>query len=91
MHISWIPPYTLDIDGISPDIEGYCVQVINSTSLQILYSQCGITATDFSYPVPVDALCHIYMLTVTPVNVVGNGTPRTVSYFETETGEVAEV
>ena len=46
--------------------------VVNSTS-STLHSECGITETEYECPIPPDSACHMYMFTVTPVNVVGNG------------------
>ena len=42
--------------------------------------------TEFSYPVPQDAVCHSYVLTITPVNVIGRGVSSSVSYIGTEAG-----
>ena len=73
--LTWTAPFTLDIAGVDPDIT-YCVGVVNSTS-STLHSQCGITETEYEYPIPPDSACHMYMFTVTPVNPVGNGQPST--------------
>ena len=74
ISLTWTAPFTLDIPG-DPDIT-YCVGVVNSTSSSILHSQCGITETGFSFSIPPDSACHNYTFTftITPVNVVGNGT-----------------
>ena len=63
------------------------MDVINSTSSVTLHSQCDIIMTEFSYPLPQDAVCHSYVLTITPVNVVGRGVSSSVSYIGTEAGE----
>ena len=81
ISITWEPPFTLDITGEDPDITGYCVDVINSTSSVTLHSQCGITETTFTFPIPTDTNCHAYNFSVTPVNIVGNGTEDTTSYI----------
>ena len=85
LSLTWEPPFTLDIDGVDPDIT-YCVDVINSTSSVTLHSECGITETEFSYPLPQDAVCHSYVLTITPVNVVGRGVSSSLTYIGTEAG-----
>ena len=85
LSLTWEPPFTLDINGVDPDIT-YCVDVINSTSLITLRLQCDIIMTEFSYPLPQDAVCHSYVLTITPVNVVGRGVSSFVSYIGTEVG-----
>ena len=75
ISLTWTAPFTLDISFVDPDIT-YCVGVVNSTSSSTLHSQCGITETVFSFSIPPDTACHNYMFTftITPVNVVGNGT-----------------
>ncbi len=76
ISLSWEAPSTL----LDNQVITYCVDVVNSTSSATLHSECGITAPNFTYPIPRDSDCHAIMFTVTPVNVVGNGTNRTVSY-----------
>ena len=92
LSLTWEPPFTLDITGVDPDIT-YCVNVIVSTSSAALHSLCDITMTEFSYPLPQDAVCHsyVYVLTITPVTVVGRGAPSSVSYIGTETGTAEQV
>ena len=75
-------PFTLDIRGVNPDIT-YCVDVVNSTSSSTLHSLCGISETEYEYPIPPDSACHDHMVTVTPVNPAGNGTSSTLLYSET--------
>ena len=84
LSLTWEPPFTLDLSGDS-DITGYCVDVINSTSSVILYSQCGINETEFGYPVPPNTGCTVYHFTITPVNIVGRGEGSTTSYVESQT------
>ncbi len=75
ISLTWIPPFSLDIPGVDPDITGYCVGVVNSTSSSVIHSQCGITDTQYNYTVsPNCTVCDTYTFTVTPVNIVGNGT-----------------
>ena len=81
LSLTWEPPFTLDITGVDPDITGYCVDVINSTSTVRLHTQCGITESSFTFPIPEDADSHMYNFTVIPVNIVGNGTENTISYI----------
>ena len=73
--LTWTPPFSLDITGIHPDIAGYCVDVTTANSS--IHSECGITRTEFSYD-SITNLCTVVKFTVTPINVVGNGTRRTV-------------
>ncbi len=73
ISLTWTPPFSLDIPGVDPDITGYCVGVVNSTSSLVIDSQCGITDTQYNYTVsPNDTVCDTYTFTVTPVNIVGN-------------------
>ena len=81
ISLNWTAPFTLDIPG-DPDIT-YCVGVVYSTSSSTLHSQCGITETEYEYPIPPDSACHDHMVTVTPVNSAGNGTSSTLTYSQT--------
>ena len=83
--LNWTAPFTLDIRQIDPDTT-YCVDVINSTSSEILHSRCEINANNFSYPVPPGSDCHATLFTVTPVNVVGSGTNKTISFSGVDSG-----
>jgi hypothetical protein len=74
--LTWTPPFTLDITQVEPDISGYCVDIINSTSSLVLFSQCGINVTVFSHYKPPENAVFV----VTPVNIVGNGTQQNISY-----------
>ena len=76
--LTWEPPFTLDIPGVDPDITGYCVEVLNLfPHTEVIYSECGFNVTEFSYPIPPDAGCNIYVFSVTPVNIVGMGEAAT--------------
>ncbi len=80
ISLTWTPPFSLDIPGDDPDITGYCVGVVNSTSSLVIHSQCGITDTQYNYTVsPRSTSCDTYTFTVTPVNIVGNGTSANVT------------
>jgi hypothetical protein len=75
IYFTWTPPFTLDITDVEPDISGYCIDIINSTTSSTLYSLCGINETEFIFPTPPDNGCQGYIAcTVIPVNAVGNGT-----------------
>ena len=81
ISLAWTPPFSLDITNVDPDIT-YCVGVDNSNSLVIFY-QCGITDTQYnsfrSTP------CDNYTITITPVNIVGNGTSSNVTLLSSIT------
>ncbi len=55
--------------------------VVNPTSSLVIDSQCGITDTQYNYTLsPNDNIvCDTYTFTVTPVNIVGNGTSASVT------------
>ena len=91
LFLTWEPPFTLDITSEDPDITGYCVDVVDSTSSTTLLSQCGINETEYSYPLPQDAVCHSYVLSITPVNVIGRGISSSVLYIGTEAGTCTHV
>ncbi len=56
------------------------MSVVNSTSSLVIDSQCGITDTHYNYTVSHnDIVCDTYTFTVTPVNIVGNGTSASVT------------
>ena len=77
LALNWRAPFTLDITGIQPDIQ-YCVDVMTTTSS---LTTCTINVTKFSYSLPPNSSCHdYYEFTVTPVNVVGNGTPSSLNF-----------
>ncbi len=74
ISLTWTPPFSLDITSVDPDIT-YCVGVVNSTSSLVIHSQCGITDTQYNYTVsPRSTPCDNYTFTVTPNNLVGDGT-----------------
>ena len=83
-YLNWTAPFSFDILDVDPDIT-YCVDVVNSSSSAVLYSQCGINVTMFMYPYPFHVGCKVFLFNVTPVNIVGNGTVRTAD-FRTENG-----
>ena len=75
--LTWEPPFTLDIANI-PDITGYCVEVLNLfIHTEVIYSECDINVTEFSYFLPPDAGCNIYVFRVAAVNIVGMGEAAT--------------
>ena len=84
--LTWEPPFTLDIDNIDQDIT-YCVEVLDlSPHTEVIYSECGINVTEFSYPIPPDAGCRIDVFSVIPVNIVGLGEAATTSLYYPDKG-----
>ena len=89
ISLTWNPPFTLDITAIDPDIT-YRVDVINSTSSQVIHSQGGITITQYNYTTslsPERRACDIFKFTITPVNRVGNGDNSSISKSFLNVGE----
>ena len=93
ISLTWTPPFSLDLHNVDPDISGYCVGVVNSTSSLVIHSQCGITDTQYNYTVsPRSTPCDTYTFTVTPVNTVGNGTSASVTLQSSITeGEIYHI
>ena len=79
-YLTWPEPPTLDITDEDPDIVGYCVDVIDSTSSVTLHSDCEITETEFYYPIPSDAPCTEYVFNIRARNAAGTGEPSTTDY-----------
>ena len=81
--VSWDPPFTQDITFEDPDIIGYCVSVhathITSADTQMPVDLCE-KETEIQYQLLDSGSCYLYMITVTPVNRVGNGTPDSMIY-----------
>ena len=85
ISLTWTPPFSLDITDIDPDIEGYCVDVIDTSSSLVVHSECGITETQFSYPIPPNISHSLYyVFKVIAVNAIGNGTQSVIVYSESE-------
>ena len=80
--LTWVPPFSLDLTGVDPDIV-YCVEVYNITCgrRDLIVSDCNVTEPSYtSDDIAPDG--YIYEYTVTPKsNVEGarNGTSLTVT------------
>ena len=93
IYVTWEPPFTLDITNVDPDITGYCVDVINSTSSVTLLSECGITETEFTYLMPPESYCYstTFSFFITPLNIVGRGEMATLFYREHLSSKISSV
>ena len=70
--LSWVPPFSLDLTNVEPDIV-YCVEVYNITcGRRHLISECDVMETSYTN----DALHsgYIYEYTVTPRSNVQGAT-----------------
>lgn len=71
IYVSWTTPFSLLRDVT------YCVDVADYDSLVVVTSECGIAQTMLDIdPLPTAQAiaCSLFSVTVTPMNVVGNGT-----------------
>lgn len=87
VFLSWTPPFTLDIVAEHPDISGYCVDVVDTVAATMLHSECGISVSNYSYPIPPLSGCMTFIFTIIPVNIAGNGTAVSVMYFTATKGK----
>ena len=87
ISLTWEAPFFFDIIG---DDVTYRVDVINSTSSQVIHSQGGINITQYNYTTslsPERRACDIFKFIITPVNVVGNGNESSISQGYLNHGE----
>ena len=81
LHLTWNPPFTLNITNIEPDIY-YCINIYNITpnSLYIpLKTLCNLTQPEFDFMVANPNPCDRFQFQVIPVNGLGNGTLNNIS------------
>ena len=80
LHLTWNPPFTLNITNIEPDIY-YCINVYNITpnSLYPLKTLCDLTQPEFDFTVANPIPCDQFQFQVIPVNDAGNGTLNSIS------------
>ena len=89
VFVNWTAPFTLDISNMEDDISGYCIDIINFNTSSTLFSECGINTTEISLTLTLD-VCHTYMITVTPENVVGRGDGKSLTHSETCVGTTSD-
>lgn len=84
LFLNWTAPFSQDISGVEPDITGYYVNVFIN---DVFDSTEFVDVTEFTYHIPPDSRGSgcVIQFTVTPVNLVGNGTSATFQYNGTET------
>ena len=89
ISLTWEAPFSFDIVNVHPDIT-YRVDVINSSSSQVVHSQGEINTTQYNYTTslsPKRKACDILKFTITPVNIVGNGSESNISQGYLNHGE----
>ena len=77
VHLTWTAPFSLNIVGIHPDIEGYRVYMIDNAN-RIVESYEVITS-EFSLDIHSNEQCFSADFIVTAVNAVGEGDGSRVS------------
>lgn len=73
--LTWIPPFSLDITGVDPDIE-YCIEVYNITSANSTIetiTNCSVLLPKFSFTLDPPNPCYEFEFRVIPFNGAGNG------------------
>ena len=89
LSLTWDPPYSLNIDNVDPDIEGYYVNIYvsNYTSSQELLLSEFITSTNFTFELPEgrNSGCDRFYFAIFGVNIVGEGAMKTTSYAKSTT------
>ena len=80
LHLTWNPPFTLDITNVTPDI-CYCINIYSATQHDLLNSVCGLTQPKFDFRVANPSPCEQFKFEVIPVNGAGNGTSNRISGF----------
>ena len=78
LHLTWNPPFTLNIPNIEPDLS-YCINIYNATQHDILNSVCGLAQPEFDFRVSNPSPCEQFRFEVIPVNGAGNGTSNSIS------------
>ncbi len=71
LTLSWIPPFTLDIPRVNPDVE-YCISIESVERRSYFLNTCDIAHNAFTYDLHKQPNGK-YSVTVTPVNILGKG------------------
>ena len=73
-NISWDPPFSYIVLNINQPLITYCINITNSSTGEVVVSECGISVTHYSFQHDYDPCVRMeYTVTVIPVNRVGNG------------------
>ena len=78
-NISWDPPFSYIVPNINQPLITHCINITNSSSDEVVVSECGISVTHYSFQCDYDP-CMLYTVTVIPVNRVGNGMSTQTSF-----------
>ena len=74
INVTWDVPFSLDIN----ETITYCVRLLNTEDSLDEYIACNVFSTFISIPYMMHSFCEEYNVTVTPHNIVGNGSSSTV-------------
>jgi len=93
--LTWIPPFSLDITGVDPDIK-YCVEVYNTTSANSTIdpiANYSVLLPNFNFTLDPPNPCYEFEFRVIPINGVGNGNTSAPAkgYFLTEPESVHQI
>ena len=79
--ISWTAPFSLDVTGFDPDIWYFVYDVTDENSpTAILCTDCiNITETHYTFTPDYLSPCHVYNLSVIPVNGAGQGESSSIA------------
>lgn len=83
LHLTWHPPFTLDItDSRTPDIL-YCIKIYNITqnSHDLIQINCNLIQPEFVFRVITPSPCDQFKFQVIPVNGAGNGTSDNITGY----------
>ena len=85
IYLTWVPPPSLDLTGIDPDIMHYEISVFNNKTGQT--ENLNVHGTNFTYyvhPAHGSDLCQELEFSVLAVNIVGRGSKNTIKFAPQE-------
>ena len=88
IHLSWIPPFTLDLTNVEPDLQ-YLLQVINisdrNNPAAIPCIECPLNETEYEFTLANPNPCNTFEFSVAAKNGagLGNMSAPMIGYFLT--------
>jgi len=83
LHLTWQPPFTLDITNLTIDIL-YCINVYNIThnsQNDLFRIMCNLNQSEYDFRVTTPSPCYQFKFEVIPINGAGNGTSNNISGY----------